>query len=343
MASTTSGSAHKQKKNTLFVDKTASGGGDGSLASPYNNLQVAVNAATADDTLGRLVRVVGNNFDDSDPLNDVAYEIGIKSNGDRLVDGGVDGILRIGRGVTVMVDAGSMFKLRRGAILVGSDSAIIDQSGGAIQILGTPDHPVTFTSYNDESLGVDTNPLVTAPLRGDWGGIIIRNDASRAAGQFDYEQQGIFLNYVNHADMRYGGGILSVNSVAQEVNPITVIDARPTITSNQIWQSASAAIAASPDSFEETNFQAPEFQTVAFTSDYSRIGPDIHGNTLTNNSVNGMLIVNRATSFDDALVMSVSGRFNDTDVVHIITENLFIDSGAGWAFNHRGRDIGTTR
>ena len=46
-----------------------------------------------------------------------------------------------------------------------------------------------------------------------------------------------------------------------------------------------------------------------------------------------MLIVNRATSFEDALVMSVSGRFDDTDIVHVITENLFVDSDPGGLFD----------
>ena len=323
------------EQNTIYVDKTA-GSGDGSIASPYNNLQTAVSAASAGD----IVRVVGNNFADANPLNDAAYEIGIRSGGQPLPDGGVDGLLRIGKGVTVMVDAGSLFKLRRGAILVGSDSAIIDKSGGAIQLLGTPEQSVIFTSYNNESLGVDNNPLVTAPLRGDWGGIIIRNDASRAANQFDYEAQGIFLNYINFAEMQYGGGILSVNSVAQEVNPVTLIDARPTVTNNEITLSASAALAVSPNSFAETNFLSSEYQTIPFTPDYERVGPDIHGNSLTGNNINGMLIVNRATSFEDALVMSVSGRFDDTDIVHVITENLFVDSDPGGLFDSGGTLIG---
>ena len=32
----------------------------------------------------------------------------------------------------------------------------MDRSAGALQILGTPDYGVTFASYNDESIGVDT-------------------------------------------------------------------------------------------------------------------------------------------------------------------------------------------
>ncbi len=74
------------------------------------------------------------------------------------------------------------------------------------------------------------------------------------------------------------------------INPIHVTDARPTLTYNRIFRSADAAVSASPDSFEETNFHAPRHQRVPFTSDYQRIGPEIHHNNLVNNSVNGLFI-----------------------------------------------------
>ena len=326
------------ESNTLFVDKAASSGGNGSLASPYNNLQTAMSAASE----GNIVRVVGNNFGDGNATNDQPYEIGISGSGSALPDGGVDGLLRIRKGVTLMIDAGSVFKMRRGAIIAGSDSPLIDNSGGAIQILGTPNEPVVFTSLNDESIGTDNNPSIpNTPAKGDWGGIIIRNDASRAAGQFDYEAQGIFLNYVNQADMRYGGGVLSLNSVSQAVNAVTLIDARPTVTNNSITQSMDAPIAASPNSFEESNFRAPEFQLVAFTPDYRRIGPDIGGNVLVDNETNGLSIVNRSISFDSTLSMSVSGRFDDTDIVHVISDNLTIESAPGGVFSAGGVSTGS--
>ncbi|MFY8200286.1 MAG: hypothetical protein ACOVLE_06430, partial [Pirellula staleyi] len=50
-------------------------------------------------------------------------------------------------------------------------------------------------------------------------------------------------------------------------------------------------MSALPNSFEETNFNEPRFQlSGAFTSDYDRVGPEIHHNTLTNNSLNGLFI-----------------------------------------------------
>ena len=75
-------------------------------------------------------------------LNDrQAYEIGIDAFGQSLPDGGADGILRVKTGVTLMIDAGAVFKLRRGTIVVGSSSPTVDRSGAAMQVLGTPDTP----------------------------------------------------------------------------------------------------------------------------------------------------------------------------------------------------------
>ena len=100
--------------------------------------------------------------------------------------------IELPKGVTAMIDAGAVFKLFQSSIQVGSSSVAIDLSESTIQVLGTPESSVTFTSYDDESIGVDTNPLETTPDPGDWGGILIRHDLDRAEGRFDYEQEGIF-------------------------------------------------------------------------------------------------------------------------------------------------------
>ena len=58
------------------------------------------------------------------------------------------------------------------------------------------------------------------------------------------ESEGIFLNYVNHADIRYGGGKVSVNGILSVYTPIHMIEARPTVSFNTITNSAVAAISA---------------------------------------------------------------------------------------------------
>ena len=190
-----------------------------------------------------------------------------------------------------------------------------------------------FTSYNDQTIGLDTNPYVTSPVDGDWGGIEFRSDVDRTQGYFQWSDEGVFLNYVNHADIRYGGGSVLINSVPRVINPIHMTDARPTVTYNTISQSADASMSASPDSFEETNFHAPRNQRIAFTSDYSRIGPEIHHNNLIDNSVNGLFVRVGTEAGSTAQKLNVSGRWDDTDIVHVLSENLAIAAQPGGAID----------
>jgi len=315
----------QEPAHTLLVDKAAAAGGTGSLAQPFNNIATALGAARPGD----VVRIVGNGGADRDQAtlgDNLAYEIGFNALGQPLGDGST---MNVPQGVTVMIDAGAIFKLRRARIGVGSSSPAIDRSGGALQVLGTPTTSVYFTSYGDQAIGVDNDPLPTLPLPGDWGGIAFRNDVDRAEGRFDYEQEGIFLNFVSHADMRYGGGKVVIDSVEQTVTPLQMDEARPTIWFNTITSSADAALSADPNSFLETNFNAPEFQAVPFTADYTRIGPDIHGNRLLDNTINGLFLRIRTPAGNDLRPLTVAGRWDDTDIVHVVSENLLIQGRPG--------------
>ena len=90
-----------------------------------------------------------------------------------------------------------------------------------------------------------------------------------------------------------------------------------------IRASADAAISANPNSFEDS---------------FGRIGPDIHDNLLVDNSINGLFIRIR-TQLGEALDrLDVPARWDDTDVIHVVSENLLIggtpggptlDSGSG--------------
>ena len=311
-------------ENTIVVDKSGPNG-TGSLASPMNNIARAL--AAADE--GDVVRIVGNGGSDGDvnTLDDnLPYEIGFDGLGRPLRDGAT---MKLPRGVTVMVDAGAVFKMRRAAIEVGSSAPTVDRSGAGLQVLGTPTTSVHFTSFNDDQIGVDGNPLPVSAAKGDWGGLIFRNDLDRAEDRFEYELEGIFVNYVNHADVRYGGGSVVIDSVEQIVTPIQMTRSRPTVSFNHITLSADAAMSATPDSFEESNFHAPEFQSELFTSDYDRVGPDVHGNTLLDNTINGLFVSISTPAGNQLRPMTVSGRMDDTDVVHVISENLEIQGTPG--------------
>ncbi len=189
---------------------------------------------------------------------------------------------------------------------------------------------VYFTSLLDDSLGGDSVPsLATTPGAGDWGGLVFRRDLDQTAGRTDWEDSGIFLNNVNQADIRYGGGSVIVDTIPQVLTPIHAVDSRPTVTFSSITSSADAAITATPNSFEETNFHAPRFQSVPFTSDYTRVGPVMYGNRLEDNSINGLLVRLRTPAGDSLEGLTVSGRWDDTEVVHVVAENLRIKGSPG--------------
>ncbi|RMF42331.1 MAG: VWA domain-containing protein, partial [Planctomycetota bacterium] len=335
--------------NTRFVDKSAPAGGNGSLAAPYKNIKDALAAAQPGD----VVRIVGNGGADGNlgtPADNLAYEIGFDSLGRPLPDGAT---FDVPRNVAVMIDAGAILKMRRSRVGVGSTSVSVDRSGGSLLVLGTPvlvdgtgrivtdsaGDPVAgsvyFTSANDASLGKNANPSVvgSAPRPGDWGGIDFRNridgsDPNRSMP----EELGQFNNYVAHVDVRYGGGQVVIDGVSQSVAPVQMIDARPTVAYSTIQFSADAAMSATPNSFAETNFRAPMANpSDNFTLDYDRVGPEITGNRVVNNSINGLLVRVRTPAGTQVEKMTVQGRFDDTDIVHVLPENLEISGTPGGA------------
>jgi len=329
----------------IIVDKMASANGNGNVKSPFKYVDDALAVAQPGD----VVRIVGNGGDDGDlstPDDAWPYEIGFDDVlGTPLADGAT---MEVPQDVTVMIDRGAVFKMRRARVGVGSSSSSSDRSAGSLQVLGTPrlldmggnviydadgnvlPGSVYFTSLDDESLGGDSNPNVeTMPVAGDWGGLSFRADLDLAADRQDYEDEGIFLNYVNQADMRYGGGSVIVEGVPRVIAPVHATDVRPTITFNTITYSADAAISANPDSFEETAFHAPQYQAVPFTPDYERLGPVIHGNHLLENSINGLFIRQQTPAGGGLERLTVPARWDDSDVVHVVAETLKIEGSPG--------------
>ena len=122
---------------TLFVDKSAGPNADGSLAKPFNNISGSgVPNAFSSTFPGDIVRIVGNGGADGQlatEADNFAYEIGLGLlPGSVLSDGAT---MDIPKGVTTMIDAGAVFKLRSARIGVGSSNLSIDRSSGALQVL----------------------------------------------------------------------------------------------------------------------------------------------------------------------------------------------------------------
>ncbi|MDZ4783573.1 MAG: hypothetical protein SGJ19_25275, partial [Planctomycetia bacterium] len=315
--------------NTVYVDKaaTTSSGPLGSLGNPFRTLREATDPNLPTSArAGDVLRVVGNGGTDGgiDTLADnAAYEIGFNSLGNALADGTT---LRVPTGVSMVVDAGAIFKLRRANIDVGSFSLNVDRSLGSMQVLGTPVRSVHFTSYNNEQVGRDTFALPTTPDEGDWGGIVFRNQFDYDAGRTVLETEGIFLNYINHADITFGGGDVLFDSRQTTFSPIHLLESRPTITHNSIRMASGAALSANPDSFAESRFYSD-----LYTADYDRIGPEIQANRLTDNTINGLFvrIETEGLSGEPLDKLTLAGRFDDTDVVHVVSENLKIRGNPG--------------
>ena len=261
-----------------------------------------------------LVRVIGGGGLDQnlDTLEDnQAYEVGLDVTGLSLEDGAE---VLVPQGVTLMLHAGALLKLRKANLDAGTSAATISRSQSSIQVLGTPEHSVFLRSFLDDSVGGDSDGVGVGPSSGDYGGIVFRADA-------DLEDHGIFLNYVNHVDIKHAGGKVFVAAQESVYSPVHMIDARPTVSFNFITESDDSALSASPDSFEESFFDGNR----------ERIGPDLNGNFLIGNTIDGLFIRVETELGSTIDKLTVAGRFDDIDIPHILTENLIIEGAAGGA------------
>lgn len=271
--------------------------------------------------------------------DNLPYLIGFDDFGRTLADGAS---FQVPQDVTVMIDAGAIFKLRRARIGVGSVSPVADFSGGSLQVLGTPlfvgangsqatstpvSGEVVFTSIADDSIGGDQSG--NAARQGDWGGIDFRSDVDKAdESRINYEADGIFLNVVQYGDFRYGGGTILVNGKPEVISPIEMSQTRATIANTTFTDNADAAIEASANTFQDDKFTLIAGQA---TPDYTRVGPSIYNVHFSDNSINGLFVRSETRDGNSVEKLTVQARFDDLDVVHVIAENLEIQGTPGGA------------
>lgn len=328
---------------TIIVDKAApSAGADGTMAHPYNQIDKAFIAAK-NPALGGgvIVRVVANGGADGNVAtiaDNLPYLVGLNNSGAKLEDcnelpGGER--LQVPQGVTMMIDAGVLIKMRKGNIEAGSSDVGIDLSGGAIQVLGTPLESVHFRSFRDDSVGGNSDGVGPGAARGDYGGLVFREDSDR-------EEDGVFLNWVNHAEFQHGGGKVYVNSVEETFNPVHMAGARPTVSFNTILNSLDAAISADLASFEDSS-SVLDWATIPSAWGIERVGPDVHGNRLVSgaltNTING-LRVRVKVDVDTGLPLEsidAAARWDDTDIVHFVTQSIQITGTPGGPLNNVAR------
>jgi hypothetical protein len=350
----TSGDVLRYAGRTLFVDGSDVDG-LGTLDSPIGSLALATSLSQSGDVI-RVLGDAGQDGDWSTLADNASYELGFsKLNGQMLADGPS---WEIPKGVTAVIDSGVIFKSRRGAITVGSSHEQIDRSNAALQVLGVPamvsvqddgnggyiyqpmigqsgqEIPghVYFTSIFDSEKGVDQDPFSfpQEPSGGDWGGIAFtRQLDSERSERWDNEDRGIFLNIVNYASIEFGGGATLIDGRFEDRSALFVDDSRPTLTNNTIAGNANAAIAVTPDAFEESTYFDALSQTVPHTPDYDRVGPEIHGNIVLENSLNGLLVKVDTPVTGELEKVTASTRWDDSDIVHVLSENLLIDGNPG--------------
>ncbi|TWT73241.1 dockerin type I domain-containing protein [Allorhodopirellula solitaria] len=307
---------------TVFVDNTATAAGTGtpgSITNPFQTLNDAFQSVESRRLTTNAVEVVR-------VVSGGTYQIGRNQNGSALTSGELTDI-QVPKDVNLILDAGVKFEMRGSHIGVGSTSASQDGSNASVQVLGTPDQPVQLVGFG------------TNPQKGTWGGIDLRGDIDFADdSRVNMETNGVFLNHIQYADIQHAGGVVSIDGVPQTVAPIELAETRATIINSMISQSADAAIAATPNTFAETRFDESRYQdevaagaglSYYFTSDFVRTGPHIRGNTILDNTYNGLLIRIDTPTGGSLETLEVNARFDDTDIVHILIDNLIIEGSAG--------------
>ena len=158
--------------------------------------------------------------------------------------GGSGGSASVPFDTTMVLTPGVTVKLQNAALFV-------QNQGSALESLGTSTNPVTFTSYNDASVGGATNNNPdTTPYPGDWGGVVFRNYDNAVMSQqmsnFPVDGSLVGLNgaaavsgaqdamsILNFTDIRYAGGSVPTGK-SDFYSGITLYNSRPMLTNDTI-------------------------------------------------------------------------------------------------------------
>jgi hypothetical protein len=253
-----------------------------------------------------------------------------------------DGSASVPFDTTLVFSPGSALKLQNASLYVQNQGSALQINGGP-----NPNDQVNFTSVNDNTVGGNTTGSQTNPSPGDWGGIIFRNFDNVTGGRnltfpIDGTLQGLnggkaisgaqdAMSSINFASIRFAGGAVP-QTIGQATSAITLFNSRPAITNTNIAQAGTpggtaagglnlvSAISADFDSFRE---------------DDTARGPLFRRVTLSQNSVNGILVRPDSTGTaeaSDAIIYpnnptALGGARNfvfDDPLPYVLTSQLLI-------------------
>jgi hypothetical protein len=213
----------------------------------------------------------------------------------------------------------TMLVFQPGSILKMRDASLyVQNQGSAIQLRGSANNPVYVTSYNDDSIGGDTNRdgapsslggAGANPNPGDFGGILLRNfdDSARpipiSPGPDDPTRTQVdgrtrlgisgadeALSLFNFGTIRYGGGSVprggGVGSVFR-FDAITLFNTRPMITNMTIDGFANANGSGGPNGGSQGGISV---DMDSLREDELARGPLVRRTTVQRTSLNGIYV-----------------------------------------------------